>query len=74
MVLNKTLGIESVILNHTHLRYEWAGKQILSDNIVKRSLLSLYRLLQIERGPCSAGIAKTGRQGACELITCGNGR
>ena len=43
-------------------------------NIVKHWLLRLYRLLQIERGPCPAGIAETCRQGACELIPGGNGR
>ena len=37
-------------------------------NIVKRSLLRSYRLLQVERGPCRAGIAETGRQVACKLI------
>ena len=41
-------------------------------NIVKRSLLRLYRPLQIERGPCRAEIAETGRQGACELVPGGN--
>ena len=36
-------------------------------NIVKRSLLRLYRLLQVERGSSHAGIAETGRQVACKL-------
>ena len=43
-------------------------------NIVKQLLLRLYRLLQIERGLCRAGIAETCRQGACELIPGRNGR
>ena len=37
-------------------------------NIVKRSLLRLYWLLQAERGPSRAGIAETGKQVACVLM------
>ena len=37
-------------------------------NIVTRLLLRFYWLLQVKRGPSRAGIAKTGRQVACELM------